>query len=152
MFVDYVNPKWIISHKKKFVKAWTNKVMHLGNTTTNRVESAHWVLKRLLHNSFGDLCGVWDAINNMIVLQHIEIKASFETSTHVVEHVLKVTLYKRLLRMIVVEYERVHYADKNPSRGGCVVRITHGLHVHVSYLNMFLVPYYLRQSICFGEG
>ena len=34
MFVDYVNETWIILHKKKFVKAWTNKVMHLGNTTT----------------------------------------------------------------------------------------------------------------------
>ena len=41
MFVDYVNPKWIISHKKKFVKAWTNKVMHLGNTTKNRYENVH---------------------------------------------------------------------------------------------------------------
>ena len=65
-----------------------------------RVEFAHWALKRLLQNSFGDLCGVWDAINNMIVLQHTEIKASFETSTHVVEHVFKVTLYKRLLGMV----------------------------------------------------
>ncbi|KAH1238329.1 hypothetical protein GmHk_08G023010 [Glycine max] len=36
MFVDYVNDTWIIPHKEKFVSAWTNKVMHLGNTTTNR--------------------------------------------------------------------------------------------------------------------
>ncbi|KAL5159648.1 hypothetical protein HKD37_15G043935 [Glycine soja] len=48
-------------------------VMHLGNTKTNRVESAHWTLKRLLHNSLRDLCSVWDVINNMITLQHIEI-------------------------------------------------------------------------------
>ena len=39
MFVDYVNETWIISHKEKFVIAWTNKVMHLGNTTTNRYEN-----------------------------------------------------------------------------------------------------------------
>ncbi|KAH1238487.1 hypothetical protein GmHk_08G023144 [Glycine max] len=36
MFVDYVCETWIIPHKKKFVTAWTNKVMHLGNTTTTR--------------------------------------------------------------------------------------------------------------------
>ncbi|KAH1253871.1 putative protein FAR1-RELATED SEQUENCE 10 [Glycine max] len=36
MFVDYVNDTWIIPHKEKFIIAWTNKVMHLGNTTTNR--------------------------------------------------------------------------------------------------------------------
>ena len=81
-----------------------------------RVESVHWALKRLLHNSLGDLCSTWDAMNNMITLQHIEIKASFETSTHVVGHVFKVTLYKRLLGMVskydlnqnVAKYERVH--------------------------------------------
>ena len=52
-----------------------------------RAEYAHWALKRLLQNSLGDLCSVWDAMNNMITLQHTEINASFETSTHVVGHV-----------------------------------------------------------------
>jgi len=36
MFIDYVNDTWIIPLKEKFIIAWTNKVMHLGNTTTNR--------------------------------------------------------------------------------------------------------------------
>jgi len=121
MFVDYVNKTWIIPHKEKFVKAWTNKVMQLGNTTTSRyenvlffvirvdefidfnycisllgfeylkcrVEYVHWASKRLLQNSLGDLCSVWDVMNNMITLQHTEIKASFETSIHVVGHVFK---------------------------------------------------------------
>ena len=74
-------------------------------------------------------------MNNMIILQHTEIKASFETSTHMVGHVFKVTLYKRLLgivsryalNQIVAEYKRVHYAGKNPSHCGCVMRTTHGL-------------------------
>ncbi|KAL5187661.1 hypothetical protein HKD37_05G013301 [Glycine soja] len=60
---------------------------------------------------------------------------SFETSTHVVGHMFKVTLYKKLLSMvsryalneIVAEYERVPYAGKNPSRCGCVMRSTHSL-------------------------
>ncbi|KAH1193355.1 PKS-NRPS hybrid synthetase [Glycine max] len=37
------------------------------------VESAHWALKRVLHNSLGDLCSVWDAMNNMMMLQHTEM-------------------------------------------------------------------------------
>ncbi|KAH1197865.1 hypothetical protein GmHk_18G051546 [Glycine max] len=97
MFVDYVKETWIIPHKEKFVSAWTNKVMNLGNTTTNKVESAHSSLKRLLQNSIGDLCSEWDAMNNMITLQHTEIKASFETSTHVVGHVFQKTLYRKKL-------------------------------------------------------
>ena len=52
-----------------------------------RVESAYWALKRVLQNSVGDLCSVWDAMNNMITLQYVEIKASIETNTHVVGHV-----------------------------------------------------------------
>ncbi|KAH1249230.1 Protein FAR1-RELATED SEQUENCE 5 [Glycine max] len=135
IFVDYVKEKWIIPHKEKFVSAWTNKVMHLENTTTNRVESAHSSLKRLLQNSIGDLCSVWDAVNNMITLQHTQIKASFETSTHVIGHVFQKTLYRRLLGMvsryvlnqIAAKLERVHYAGKNPSSYGCVVRTTLGL-------------------------
>ncbi|KAH1212766.1 hypothetical protein GmHk_14G040876 [Glycine max] len=135
MFVDYVKETWIIPHKEKFVSAWTNKVMYLGNTITNRAESAHSSLKRLLQNSLGDLCSVWDAMKNMITLQHTEIKASFETSTHVVGHVFKKTLYRRLLGMvsryalnqIAAELERVDYAGKNPSSCGCVVRTTLGL-------------------------
>ncbi|KAH1238715.1 hypothetical protein GmHk_08G023328 [Glycine max] len=125
MFVDYVKDTWIIPHKEKFVTAWTNKVMHLGNTTTNRV----------LQNSLGDLCNVWDAMNNMMTLQHTEIRTSFETSTHVVGHVFKKTLYKSLigivsryaLNQIVAELERVHYAGNNPSSCDCVMRTTHGL-------------------------
>ncbi|KAL5141455.1 Protein FAR1-RELATED SEQUENCE 5 [Glycine soja] len=135
MFVDYVKETWIIPHKEKFVSAWTNKVMHLGNTTTNMVKSAHSSLKKLLQNNIGDLCSVWDAMNNMITLQHTEIKASFETSTHVVGHVFQKTLYRRLLGMvsryalnqIAAEFERVDYAGKNPSSCGCMVRTTLGL-------------------------
>ncbi|KAL5194017.1 Protein FAR1-RELATED SEQUENCE 5 [Glycine soja] len=131
MFVDYVKETWIIPHKEKF----TNKVMHLGNTTTNRVEYAHSSLKRLLQNSLGDLCSVWDAMNNMITLQHTDIKASFETGTHVVGHVFKKTLYRRLLgivsryalNQITAELEHVDYAGKNPSSCGCMVRTTLGL-------------------------
>ncbi|KAL5142514.1 PKS-NRPS hybrid synthetase [Glycine soja] len=135
MFTDYVCETWIVPHKEKFILAWTNKVMHLGNTTTNRVESAHWSLKRILQNSVGDLCSVWDAMNNMMTLKHTEIRASFETSMHVVGHVFKKTLYKRLLGMvsrytlneISVEFERVRYLKDNVSSCGCVLRTTLGL-------------------------
>ncbi|XP_028222998.1 uncharacterized protein LOC114404075 [Glycine soja] len=100
-----------------------------------RVKSAHWSLKRILQNSVGDLCSVWDAMKNMMMLQHTEIRASFETSTHVVGHVFKKTLYKRLLGMvsrnalneISVEFERVHQLKDNLSSCGCVLRTTLGL-------------------------
>jgi len=93
-----------------------------------RVEYAHWSLKRILQNSVGDLCSIWDAMNNMMALQHTEIRASFETSTHVVGHVFKKTLYKRLLGImsryalneISVEFKRVRHLKDNVSSCGCV--------------------------------
>jgi len=74
-------------------------------------------------------------MNNMITLQHIEIKASFETSTHVVGHVFKKTLYNRILGMdsrnalneIAIEVEHLRYLGNNPSSCGCMMRTTHGL-------------------------
>jgi len=35
IFIEYVISTWLNPHKEKFVKRWTNKVMHLGNTTSN---------------------------------------------------------------------------------------------------------------------
>ena len=35
-FAAYVKETWLILHKKRFVKALTDKVMHMGSTTTNR--------------------------------------------------------------------------------------------------------------------
>ena len=100
-----------------------------------RVEYAHWTLKRVLQNIFGDLYSVWDAMKNMITLQHTQIKTSFETSMHVVGHVYKKTLYKRLLGMvsryasneIAYEFERVRYFENNLSSCGSVLRTTLGL-------------------------
>jgi len=71
----------------------------------------------------------------MIILQYTEIKTSFETSAHVVGHVFKVNLYKKLLGMvsryalnqIATEFEHVSYLGIDSSRCGCVMKITHGL-------------------------
>ncbi|KAH1265882.1 Protein FAR1-RELATED SEQUENCE 5 [Glycine max] len=134
--------KWLVGQKN----AWDYVMDSWGNLVDcpseqefpehlQRVESAHWSLKRILQNSIGDLCSVWDAMNNMMMLQHTEIRASFETSTHVVGHVFKKTLYKRLLGMvsryalneISVEFERVRHLKDNVSSCGCVLRTTLGL-------------------------
>jgi len=69
-------------------------------------------------------------MNNMITLQHTKSKTSFETSTHVVGHIFKVTLYKRLIGMVsryFVEFERVNYVGIDNSRYGCRRRTAHDL-------------------------
>ncbi|GAU25032.1 hypothetical protein TSUD_155060 [Trifolium subterraneum] len=134
-FHDYVHEQWLIPHKERFVEAWTNKVMHLGNTTTNRAESAHWSLKRILQDSMGDICSVWEAASSMITLQHNEIKASFERSIFKKEHRHNTRLYVHLrghvsrhaLSHIVDEFDRVKYVGIDKCSCRCIIRTTHGL-------------------------
>jgi len=38
-FLEYVETTILGPMKEKVVRFWVNKVMHMGNTTTNRVES-----------------------------------------------------------------------------------------------------------------
>ncbi|XP_027940216.1 uncharacterized protein LOC114194289 [Vigna unguiculata] len=135
VFFEYVNDSWIIPYKKFFVKAWTNKVIHFGNTTSNIVESAHWSLKKVLRSSMGDLCSCWDGIHNVIILQHNEIKASFERSINLISDSYKALSYRRLvgsisrcaLELLAPELERVKKIGFDTSHCGCILRQTYGL-------------------------
>ncbi|KAI5385280.1 hypothetical protein KIW84_072037 [Lathyrus oleraceus] len=62
-FMNYVKDTWLTPHRHRFVGAWINRVLHLGNTTTNQVESAHWKLKQMLGNSIGDMVKCREAMN-----------------------------------------------------------------------------------------
>ena len=101
----------------------------------SRVESAHWRLKRLLQDSRGDLCNCWDAMNNMIKLQHTEIKSSFEHSISRQQHSYNLPVYKLLngfvsrnaLDFIAEELLRVNTVGIDSAACGCILRYTHGL-------------------------
>ncbi|XP_052734171.1 PKS-NRPS hybrid synthetase cheA-like [Vigna angularis] len=135
LFFEYVNQNWIIPYSTYFVKFWTNKVMHLGNTTTNRAESAHWSLKKVLGNSMGDLCSCWDSIHNVIILQHNKIKASFESSVLLRSDYFKGYIYRELigrvsryaLDLIAKELKIVQQIGLDSSKCGCVLRRTFGV-------------------------
>jgi len=63
--------------KVKIVRAWTDHVLHLGYRTTNRVGSAHSIVKKYLDNSVGDLGTCWEKIHDMLVIQLTVIQTSF---------------------------------------------------------------------------
>ncbi|XP_058763165.1 protein FAR1-RELATED SEQUENCE 5-like [Vicia villosa] len=42
-FVKYVKETWLTPYKERFVAAWTNRVTHLGNTTTNSFVSRQYI-------------------------------------------------------------------------------------------------------------
>ncbi|CAG8620983.1 14682_t:CDS:2 [Cetraspora pellucida] len=48
---------------EKFVKAWTNELLHLETTITSHIEGSHATLKAYLQMSTGDLHHVYTAIS-----------------------------------------------------------------------------------------
>ncbi|XP_058746892.1 uncharacterized protein LOC131619864 [Vicia villosa] len=134
-FVMYVKETWLTPYTERFVAAWTNRVTHLGNTTTNRMESTHWRLKNMLTNSCGDLCASWEAVNTMLKLQLGSIRVSFQKSIVNIEHRYNTPFYykfhsfvsRQCIQLIEKELERVKFVGASKQRCGCYIRTTHGL-------------------------
>ncbi|XP_052193889.1 uncharacterized protein LOC127802218 [Diospyros lotus] len=133
--LNYVRKTWLNDYKEKFVAAWTNRIMHFGNVTMNRAESAHAKLKRHLGSSQGDLESSWTIINSPIELQHVEIKGSFEKSLTLVQHNFKPVIFRELggvisksaLNMVLMQSQLAHKIGIDKVSCGCVIRTTYGL-------------------------
>ncbi|CAL9019247.1 unnamed protein product [Prunus brigantina] len=134
--LDYVKVNWLKEYKDRFVAVWTDTFMHFGNTTSNRAESAHSKLKRELGTSQCNFETSWAKIHAMLLLQHTEIRASFERSQSFVQHEFdKVSLLKDLigyvsivaLEEILCESKKIKYVEADPIAYGCVIKCSHEL-------------------------
>jgi len=108
----------------------------MGNTTTNRAESAHARLKKYLSSSMGDLSTNWKSVHDMLELQHTAIHVSFQTSIIMLGHMFKgKVLWSNLIRNIsrealhhlVVEYNKALEIGIDKSKCGCLSLITYEL-------------------------
>lgn len=66
---EYLEKTWIC-HKERFVRTWTNKVLHFGNLVTSRAEGKHAVIKKWISVSSGDLRDVYKKL--MLSVEHQE--------------------------------------------------------------------------------
>ncbi|CAG8728664.1 3049_t:CDS:2, partial [Cetraspora pellucida] len=48
--IAYIEETWML-WKERFVKAWTDKIFHLGTTVTSCIESSHSTIKAYLQTS-----------------------------------------------------------------------------------------------------
>jgi len=135
LFVKYVE-ETVLPLKKHFVRAWTNKYLHLVCRTTNIVESAHAQLKRYLRSSVRDLTSCWDEIDKMLNNQFGEIQGSFGKSITVMVHKYKKNklfselegyVSKAALGFINVEFERSRRFSFAKEDCGCVQMEMFGL-------------------------
>ncbi|XP_057445785.1 uncharacterized protein LOC130737925 [Lotus japonicus] len=144
-FTKYISETWL-THKEKFVKAWTNNVMHFGNTTSNRAESAHAAFKKMLRNSKGNLCDSWDAVDRLTTVRHNEIVASFERSINIVEHRFKSKMYVNVRGFVAEKALQLMHDEQNRGWGrdevcGCLMKVTHGLPCTCALQSYVSIPY-----------
>lgn len=70
--VDYLSNTWLLPHKQKFVKCYSDKIRHYGNVVTSRVGGRHIILKSKPGISTGDLLTVVTNIDSLLRNQHQE--------------------------------------------------------------------------------
>jgi hypothetical protein len=64
--VKYLIATYIRDHRRRFVKAYTNQVLHFETTMSSHSEIEHAQLKRYLRASTDDLKTMIDSINLML--------------------------------------------------------------------------------------
>ncbi|GAB2302746.1 hypothetical protein Dimus_039548 [Dionaea muscipula] len=135
--IEYVRNTWL-PYKERFVAAWINTCMHLGNTSSQRVESAHVMLKRHLG---GDTMSCLETsiskIDDMLSMQIGSIKESFQNSINKPRHVqVKEPLYDLLRSHVsleapdLIDYHLQYINEVSPDMAGhchCTIKMTHGL-------------------------
>ncbi|KAL2902295.1 Protein FAR1-RELATED SEQUENCE 5 [Bienertia sinuspersici] len=133
--VSYVRDTWIV-HKEKFVRAWTNKVFHFGNTTNCRVESAHASLKEWIWSSTSSLDTIFTRIDKSIEVQLVKIRTSLEYSrgkhgtmfNKMPFQLLNGLVSHHCLQLLLEEDKgRRGLSIDLADRCGCALRTTHGL-------------------------
>ncbi|XP_076940453.1 protein FAR-RED ELONGATED HYPOCOTYL 3-like [Bidens hawaiensis] len=127
---DYVNANWLVKYKEMFVSAWTDQVLHFRNSTTNRVESAHALLKKHLltmKSTLENFVGVNDQI---MKLQQKTIKGTFEDIRNKKMNDHDIPLFKELrgnvsiltLEIFVKELNRMNKIIEHGYGCGCHIR------------------------------
>ncbi|XP_058202983.1 PKS-NRPS hybrid synthetase cheA-like [Rhododendron vialii] len=133
--LEYVEKNWLVPYKERFVGAWTDKVMHFGNLTSNRAESSHSKLKNHLENSQCNFDTIWEKIHRLMLLQVTEFKASFEKSLNSMQHDFRTTLFDRLrgvvssnaMTLVLAASYQVEWFVESKRQCECSLRHTHGL-------------------------
>ncbi|KAH7850059.1 hypothetical protein Vadar_027238 [Vaccinium darrowii] len=133
--IEYVEQSWLGPYKERFVAAWTDKVMHLGNYTSNRAKCTHVKLKNHLGSSQCNFARLWEQIDKLINLQITELKGTFERELSCWQHEFRIPLLddlrgvvlKEAMRTIIKKENEVEILVASNRACECSIRRTHGL-------------------------
>ena len=131
--VWYLDDTWLRRWKTRFVRAWTDRVMHFNTLVTSRAEGSHAVLKQALGTSSGDLLQVLDDIKLILTSQlakhetEINLRRSRVMDHHNIEvytH-LKWKISPHALNLMLKQYDVLRTQPPEACSG--VFRATTGL-------------------------
>ncbi|XP_057549129.1 uncharacterized protein LOC130827425 [Amaranthus tricolor] len=133
--VRYLTGTWI-PLREKFVRAWTNDCLHLGNHTTSRVESQHSSFKYYLGSGNSSFDTLFKRAHAQITNQQAKIRQSLQESMTSVPRTLRQYFFRPLYRHVSLyaleqiqnEFNRIlELGDFVLNKCGCVLQKTHGL-------------------------
>ena len=115
--LEYIKTYWI-PYKEKFLYCFTNIYMHIGSTSTSRVEGNHSVLKSYISISKLNLLEVFKRISLMLLNQAKELKSSIMLEQLKLSHRHRLNIFASInkkvsqfaLDKILEQYK---YADNN---------------------------------------
>lgn len=111
--IHYLEETYIRHFRRRFVKCYTDKVLHFGTTVTSRAESGHALLKRNLGTSTGDLKTVVDSISLLLTNQAHDISLAISSAKIRYPADLRLPIFQHLaasvtpyaLRLIAPQYK-----------------------------------------------
>lgn len=96
--IDYISTQWMKDGiKQKFLRCFTNDRLHLGETSSSRVEGAHAYLKRHIRWSFGDILTVMRLISTAVAHRHDTVETSLYEDRQVTPNNLLIPPFRAVL-------------------------------------------------------
>ncbi|CAL1367551.1 unnamed protein product [Linum trigynum] len=130
--VDYVRGEWL-PHQTMWAKCYTNHVFHLGNTSSNRVESSHSSFKTFLVSGRGAIDTCFAKNHNYMEHQFLEVVNELHKSLkHNMSRAIGApcTFFRRVVSCEAIKLMLDGAAELKDSCA-CHFQMTHGLKVLV---------------------
>ena len=133
--VRYLAGAWIL-HKEKFVRAWTNDGLHMGNQTTSSAESQHSSFMYYLGSGNNSFDTLFKRAHAQITNQQSKTRQAQQESMNSIARSLRNNFMRPLYRhvsnfaleQLLLEHKRMlELGDYVFDKCGCALQNTHGL-------------------------
>ena len=97
--INYLLKTWI-PWKESIVDFWIDRHMHLGNSTSSRIEGAHSALKKHLPSSVLDIIEAFRCIDRYVSIQKNEFESKLNDELKLIPQRCKSNIYSKVVRRI----------------------------------------------------